>query len=326
MYHQPSLTLLHLVYTLHLEDQLCQRRRNYASLTATMKACFPAKQTAVRITITLVWLVCMLLLLRFEAYPELFTQTLRGYSGVLDETILMREAWSRILVNEIPAGYSHTSMNVSDENEANIEIHNRTLMKAAVAGQPFKINIHATLTLDPDYDLLQFDSAVAAQGMSFRVTGKRTTPGVYAITTFTGELSTKRTIEIPRDVVLYSPMSLLALRKLKLGQELTIKTLDPISMTSTHVLVKAVKHETVTIDSKEREATLLLSNYHGIQLKSWIDQNGAILRQETPLGWVIETCSSETALDAAAGDTSPPELLSLGTGTALMKLLTMGQQ
>ncbi len=290
-----------------------------------MKACFPATQIAVRITITLAWLASMLMLLRFEAYPELFTQTLRGYSGIIDETVLMQESWSRILVSDTPAGYSHSSMNVSDENESNIEMHNRTLLKAAIAGQPFKINVHTTLTLDPDYDLLLFDSAVAAQGMTFRVTGKRITPGHYTVTSFTGDLSTQRNIEIPRDVVLYSPMSLLSLRRLKPGQELTIKTLDPISMTATHVLVKAIRKEFLNIDSIETEATLLTSQYHGLQLKSWIDETGAILRQETPLGWVIEACSAETALAAVTGDKAPPELLSLGSSTALFTLFKMGQ-
>jgi len=285
-----------------------------------------SRRVAIRLTIALFWIVAMLALLRYEAFPELFTHTLRGYRGVLEESILMQESWSRILVNGVPAGYSHTSMGVADEDtEANIEVHNRTQLKLAFMKQPLAVYVHTTLILDPQYDLLQFDSALSARGTSFRVTGQRTVDRQYEIATFMGETTTRRIIEIPKDVVLYSPMNALALRQLRPGQDFTIKTLDPLSMTTTRIVVRAIRQETLQRDEGPVTATLLTSRYQGLELNSWIDKNGTVLRQETPLGWVIESCNSEAALDAVTDNEPPPELMTLGTGTMLMKLLTRGQ-
>ncbi len=269
----------------------------------------------------------MLCLARYEAFPELFTHTLRGYRSVLPESILMQESWSRILVAGAPAGYSHTSMGVDDEGaEQNIEVHNRTFLKIALAGQPLSIHVHTTLTLDPDYDLLRFDSAVSARGLSFRVSGERAEGRQYSITSYIGETATEQRIEIPEDVVLYSPMTTLALRQLRPGQELTIKTLDPLSMASTRILVKAIRRETIQTGANTTEATLLTSNYHGMQLRTWIDKDGVMLRQETPLGWTIEACTPDIALNAVTEDHPPPDILTQGTATTLMQLLIGGRE
>lgn len=285
------------------------------------------RKTNIRLVITLFWLTTMLCLARYEAFPELFTHTLRGYRSVLPESVLMQESWSRILVNDVPAGYSHTHMDVDDEGtEQNIEVHNRTLLKVALMGEPLSFHVYSALTLSPDYDLLRFESAVSARGMSFRVTGERADGCEYEVTTVTGDVPRKQRIEIPEDVVLYSPMTALALRQLRPGQELTIKTLDPLSMSPARILVKAIRRETIQTGDDITEATLLTSTYHGMQLRSWVDRDGIVLRQETPLGWTIESCSPETALDAVTDDHAPPDLLTQGTATALMQLLLAGQE
>ncbi len=283
------------------------------------------RKTNIRLAIVAFWLTSMLCLARYEAFPELFTHTLRGYRSVLPESVLMQDSWSRILVADVPAGYSHTSMGVDDEGvDRNIEVHNRTFLKLALAGQPLSIHVHTSLTLDPDYDLLRFDSAVSARGLSLRVTGEKAEGHQYIITSYIGETPTQQRIEIPEDVVLYSPMTALALRQLRPGQELTIKTIDPLSMTSARILVKAVRRESIQTGTNTTEATLLTSSYHGMQLRSWVDKDGIMLRQETPLGWTIEACTPDTALDAVNEDHPPPDLLTQGTTTSLMQLLIGG--
>lgn len=264
----------------------------------------------------------MLALLRYEAYPELFTNTLRGYRSVLPETVLIQDSWSRIIINGTPTGYSHTSMNVEDESKTqNIEIRNRTHIKVALMGQPLNLNLRTTLLLDPQYDLLKFDSSVYTKEIAVHVAGKHYQDRMYDITTEMGVTKTSRRIKIPKDVLLYSPLNTLALRKLRPGQSLAIKTLDPLSMTATRIIVKAVKNEKIQHGQESIEATLLTSTYQGMQLRSWIDKTGTVLRQETPMGWVIESCTTEEALAAVASDNPPPDLAAKKPVALLMKLL-----
>ncbi len=265
----------------------------------------------------------MFCLARYEAFPEFFTNTLRGYNGVIDETILMQESWSRILVDDIPAGYSHTSMNVDDEGtERNIEINNRTQLKLSFFSQPIGVLAHTTLQLSPDYILQSFECSVSSRGMSIRVTGKREEDQRFLISTFSGESKTEQTVEIPDDVVLYSPFNALAMRHLRPGQSLSIKTMDPLSLTPTRILARAEEEEMLTVGDEFIAATRMACAYHSMQFKLWVDERGRVVRQETPLGWVIESASSEKALDAVAGNHTPPDLASLKSSALLMQLIS----
>ena len=270
----------------------------------------------------LFWFLAMLAFVRYEAFPELFTKTLRGYRSVLPETILIQDSWSRILINDMPAGYSHTSMNVEDNNDTqNIEISNRIHIKIAIMGHPLNLSIRSTLVLNPQYDLINFRSSVDSKEISLLASGRRTEDRIYEITTEIGGNKSKRNIEIPKDVLLYSPMNTLAMRKLRPGQSIAIKTLDPLSMTPTRIIVKATKKEMIQHNQESVKATRLISTYQGMQMSSWIDKQGIILRQETPMGWVIENCTSEEAINSISSDKPPPDLASNKSSALLMKLL-----
>jgi hypothetical protein len=52
-----------------------------------------------------------------------------------------------------------------------------------------------------------------------------------------------------------------------------------------------------------------------------MDKNGTVLRQETPMGWTIESCSAEEALASINPDTPPPDLAAGKGGTMLMKMI-----
>jgi hypothetical protein len=279
------------------------------------------RRHAVRYSILIFWFSAMFFLARYEAFPELFTHRLRGYRSVLSESVLMQDSWSRILINGTPVGYSHTGMNVEEGQLQNIEINNRTRLRVSVMGQPLNIRVYTTLLLDSQYDMIKFESSVLSKNISLHVGGQKVEGRMYNITTDFGGTKTVRCVEIPKDVLLYSPMNSLALRKLRPGQSISIRTMDPLSLTPTRIIVKAVKKEFIKNAGESVEATLLISSYQGMQLRSWIDKNGTVLRQETPMGWVIENCSSETALDSAAGESLPPDIAAQKSGNLIMKLL-----
>jgi hypothetical protein len=268
------------------------------------------------------WLAAMFLLARYEAFPEWFTHSLHGYRSVISENVLIQDSWSRIIINGVPAGYSHTGMNLKDEDSSqDMEINNRTLLKISVMGQPVSINVNTTLLLDPNYDLINFVSSVSGKDISLKVTGTHEDGRDYKITTLFGATTTTRLIKIPKDVMLYSPMNSLALRRLRPGQSISIKTMDPISMTPAHIITKAVKRESIAFNGEDVEAILLVSTYQGMQLRSWMDKEGTVLRQETPMGWVIESCTAEEALASMSSDTVPPDLTTGKGGAMLMKMM-----
>lgn len=277
----------------------------------------------IRTALVMLWIASMGVLLRFEAYPEWFTRTIPGYKGLIADTLLTRESWSRILIGGVPAGYSQTTLGVNDETPGNLlEISNRTHLRILLFGQPRRFFAQTLVALDRDFGLVSFEAAVSAGDMEIRADGRRLQGRLFEITVTTGGASTVRTLEIPPDAFLYSPVQELALRTLRPGNRLSLKTLNPLTLQTSVVLIEAIARETILAGGKDTEVVRLRSTWQGMTFDSWVNADGQVLRQETPQGWIIEACTSAEALAAVSGGHPPPALFSAAGGGFLLNLLT----
>lgn len=249
----------------------------------------------------------MVWLLRNEAFPGYFTNTFAGYSEILSGDMLLSDSWMKIMFNNDPIGYSHTSVEVNETDPlSHYLVNNEISMKLQLMQEDHEIDVKTLAVMDIMYQLQEFsfslsskpsDSAQEKQNMvSIKAMRRRKDSFLAAIVT---PQSTSRVqIEIPPDVIIYSPMTEMAMKNLKPGNQITIKTLEPTTLTTALVTVRAVRYEDITINNTTFAATLLSSEYHGTTVNSWIDNEGAMLRQETPFGWTMERCSAEDALNS----------------------------
>ncbi len=279
----------------------------------------------IRVVVTLAWLAMVFCLLRFEAYPEWFTRSLQGYKGILSRNLLVRDSWSRIMIGDRPAGYAYTSIDVDDESpEKFVLVDNRTHIRLALLGSEQNFHLQTSLRLDEMLELHDFDVRVASRLQAVQVHGERTDRETYHVVTTLGTREQASDIHIPKDAVLYSPVTEMSMRSLRPGQSLVIKSLDPLTLSTAHITVTAEAEETVTVAGATYVATRLRSDYRGTKLLSWVNRDGVVVRQETPLGWTIEACTSEQALAAVSADTPAPDLLTSGGG--ILRLLMGGME
>lgn len=277
---------------------------------------------AIRSAIVILWVAAMGALLRFEAYPQWFTRTIPGYKGLIADTLLTRESWSRILIGGVPAGYSHTILGINDETPENLlEINNRVHLRILLFGDTRRFFTQTLIALDRDFGLASFEATVSTGDLTVQAKGHRVQSRRFEITLTTGDMQTVRTIEIPSDTFLYSPVQELALRSLRPGSRLSLHTINPLTFQTSTVLIEAIAEETILISGEPLEAVRLRSTWQGMALDSWVNADGLVLRQETPLGWIIEACTAAEALAAVSGEHSPPPLFG-GNGGHLMNLLT----
>lgn len=275
-----------------------------------------------RLAIILAWLVSMLAVLRYEAYPEWFTQTIPGYRGLISDTLLARESWSRLLINGVPAGYSHTTLGVNDDTDDNLlEINNRLHLRFLAGEQSYRVVSHTDIALNRQLHLVAFTTSISAAGLHVSAAGQQRDDGFFEVKLSAGDIQSVRIIEIPDDTLLYSPGQELALRHLRPGKRLTLKTLNPLTLQSTALTVEAVANEEIMVGGDVIDTTRLVTAWQGMRLESWVDDDGRVVRQETPLGWSIEACSPEAALAAVDPAATPPTLFGERGGAGIFRLL-----
>lgn len=265
---------------------------------------------AIRAGVVLVWLAMLGWLLRYEAFPDYFTNTVDGYRSLFSRDVLVMDEWMRIEFNGTPIGFSHSSMELDEDNpEARHLVRNRVNVRMNVMGSEQKIYVDTAIRLDDTYDLQVFSFNLSSQGYKMHLEADRVEGQTFRVETDTGVSTQTRTITIPDDVVLYSPMTEMAMKRLKPGQSLTLRTLDPTTLSKTTLTIEALRTEPLTIGDETYEATVLATEYHGARVLSWVDRNGKMLRQETPFGWTMETCSMTAAFEALAGSAKQSDVL-----------------
>ena len=257
------------------------------------------RKLALRIGIVLFWLLAMGWLVRFEAFPEYFTHKLEGYHSLLSDKMLMSDSWMRILFNGEPIGYSHTRLDTDDKDPLNhCTIENRVNIQLKMLGKQQRIQLNSSAIIDVTDRLQRFSLDFSARGYSMRMKAVRRIGEEFSVVTTTGNSKQRMTVDIPDDVILYSPMTEMALKRLKPGDELSLRTIDPVTMSIATMTVKALRKESLTIDDTSYDATVLSTAYQGVDVVSWIDIEGRVLRQDTPFGWVMERCTALQAREA----------------------------
>ena len=82
---------------------------------------------------------------------------------------------------------------------------------------------------------------------------------------------------------------------IKTGKKLSMSIIDPITMTQERILVEVEGKERIMSMNVMREAFRLRGSFKGIEFSVWLTEKGEVLREESPLGFVLV---KETEADA----------------------------
>lgn len=256
------------------------------------------RRVVIRGLILLLWVAMLGLLLRFEAFPEYFTHALPGYRSLLAGDVLLDDAWTRILHKEQPIGYSHTTVEVNDSNpQKHYAMLNRTYVRLKAMGLNQPVFIDTSAYVDVSHRLQEFGFMLSSRDHTMRIRGVRDAATTFFdVTMNSGSQPQKMRVEIPDDVILYSPMTEMAMKRLRPGGELTIRTFDPAILAPSRMVLHAIREEDVPNRPAGERGMLLETEVQGITVRSWVSKDGTLLRQETPLGWILESCTADEAL------------------------------
>ncbi len=271
----------------------------------------PTVKIYIRTLVIALWLCMVTWLIRYEAFPDYFTHSLNGYRSLFDDDVLIMDSWMKILFKGAPIGYSHTSMETDEFDPIHRhEINSQVNMSISMMGERQGIYVNTSARLNLMYQMQDFKFNMSTHGYTMRLNAERAADSdKFNVTISTPNTSQKSTIIIPDDVILYSPMTEMAMKNLHPGQKMTVKTIDPTTLATTTLTIQALRKELISIAGKEYAATVLSTEYGGMTAMSWIDTDGIVLRQETPFGWTMEKCSPEEATSMLRTGEAPQDIL-----------------
>jgi len=273
--------------------------------------------TGIKTVLLLLWLAAVSWLIRYEAFPHRFEDTVRGYPALARQMPAIRDTWMKVLYDGDHVGYVNSSIEIEEE-----EGRERVVMRT---------NLQIRLRMGNGIDTLQFDSEVrlssrqellgSESDFSFgRLKGAaRLEPmkgeGRYRLVTSLNGMEWAREVRLPRDAILASPLLDAGLRNIRPGRTLRVRTIDPLSPGGEPRTLE------ITAGPAERrqppgyeepvEVTRLTMRMGEIEFQSLVDEYGRIVWQETPFGLLLVRTEPRLAMRVPSDNAvSPADLMS----------------
>lgn len=247
--------------------------------------------------ILLFWAVMSAWLIRFEAFPNWFAPEPVGYRNLLEEAPAVVDSWMHIFFLGRPIGFSNTRLDTRAEDPAaRTVLTHQTVLRMNVLGQRQQVSATAAAELDAWHQLQRFTFNLSSGTYRFQAAGRRVAPSEFEVHWGIPPDAQTMRLDLPDDVILYSPLIELSLKRMQPGDQIRLKTLDPVSFRPSEITVVAEERGPVVVAGRTVDALALRVNTQGLQMRAWMDADGRLVRQETPFGWVMEAGDPETAL------------------------------
>ena len=181
-----------------------------------------------------------------------------------------------------------------------------------ILGQERQMDISGSATVGAggELDEFSFRLTTASDRSPFETEVKGKVEGqelVLDIRSGSSSRTERRQLEEP----LVLPLNLhrsLASKGLASGQEYRLRLLDPMTLTEGEAEITVLEREIVRWGGREEEAFRIRSRFAGLSTTAWINADGEILKEETPLGWTLIKEAPGSGLQAQ-NDGPAPDML-----------------
>jgi len=206
-----------------------------------------------------------------------------------------REEWMGIYWGGEKVGYSVSKIKKSRDG---YQMDEQAVMDLTVMGTAQRIDTELTSLVDNAFTLRSFDFRMISNLFSFKAAG--TVAGNRLQLELASGAGTKRTaIELEEAPCLAGTLKPLMLSEgLEVGKRLRYSIFDPVTMASAPVEIVVEGKENLEIRGRTIACYRLGSTFKGITLRSWIDEEGNTMREESPMGLML---IRESKVDALTG-------------------------
>jgi hypothetical protein len=252
------------------------------------------------VAIFLLWLLLFGLLLG----RDVFIKTVDSReASVLDQA--EREDYQGIYFKDKKIGYVENIYRANEDRTLTVEQQAR--MTLNVAGSSNNIHLRLKALVKSDGRLQDFTFSFQSPFYRMQATG-RANGNTVAFNLFTGSATIHDSLELSAPPMLSTSRRAYLLRgEIKEGQKFKIPSFDPISLTGQESVIEYRGKERVRIHGRIQSLHHFVEMFSGTRVNSWLDDEGDVIKEESPAGFVF---LKEPKFKALEGRGEGPELLS----------------
>jgi hypothetical protein len=201
-----------------------------------------------------------------------------------EDRVPLGERWMGIYFKGAKIGYAHEAIQTGDDGYS---IREKISMKVKVLGHSQRVNMITHCRADRRFNLrsFHFDLSTESTQMSIegRVEGRTLVLRVNSGTGFTEKV-------VSSDYIPFLANNLrpfLVQRGLEADRRYRVSIFDPSTMSLNKANITVVGREKITLGGNELWASRLRLSYRGMGVNIWLDEEGSVLKEESPMGLTL---------------------------------------
>lgn len=203
------------------------------------------------------------------------------------------EEWMGVYWGKDKVGYTVSKIRKKLEG---YELFEQALMDLTVMGTPQRIDTQVTSQVDDTFTLKSFEFRLFSNLFTFKANGKIRGNELH-LEILSGGSSNQSIIPLKEIPCLSSSLKPLLLSKgLVVGKQYRQSLFDPSTMSSTPIEMVVEGKEMIALKDKKVKCYRIKTSFKGITIKSWIDEEGNTIKEESPLGLILIKESKADAL------------------------------
>jgi len=252
--------------------------------------------------LVLLWLVLLGMLLQ----RDFFVRELDTHEALALERDRRVEYQSIYFKNE-KIGYVENQF--IPEGDDTLRVRQKAVMNLTISGQTHLVELDLDAHLGAGSNLTDFSFSFASPFYRMHAEGAVTGNDV-SFTLDTGNSVIEDRVTLPGPPRLStSRRSYLLGQNIEAGEKVKIPWFDPFSLSGKESVIEYRGKEKVLINDRVFNLHRFTENFGGARLNSWLDDDGSVVKEESPAGFVFVKEPEFKARAFASGDEPPTDLL-----------------
>ncbi len=201
-----------------------------------------------------------------------------------EDRIPLGERWMGIYFKGSKIGYAHETI---QKHEHGYSVKEKISMKLRVLEQSQQVNMITECLADRKFNLRLFHFDLSTGSNQIKIDG-RVVGRKLAFKVHSGGTITERAIPFEHIPFLTNNLRpFLVQRGLEEDKRYRVSVFDPSTMSLSKVSVTVMGKERITLGPNDLVVNRLKISYRGMGLNIWMDDDGSVLKEESPMGLVL---------------------------------------
>ena len=238
------------------------------------------------------------LLFQREVLPTLIIANPAGYKIELTKDYPVRESWMGIYFKDKKIGFSNTIVSHDiDKGIAGYRINEMAVLRFSMLGEQQLVRIRGSSFFNEDYRLKNFSYKLVSGGHKLDISGYSEGENLN-ITVDPGTGRKGKIIKIDPDTLISNSINpILLFKKLEKNRDISFEVFDPVTFGTSRANIRNVGSEDIEFGKKSYHAYIFETDISGIKTKTWMTDNGDILKEESILGFTMHKESPDQAFN-----------------------------